>query len=405
MHTTLSQTQLETLITQARENDEACIVNLLSWYRIFVPNNVKAQILVNFLKELDIIDKVYLESGPAPPPGSVNFAFNPRSINQGYQTAAPIGIDARFAWTLDGGDGEGIRFVDIESGWTLNHEDLLSKGITISSGINTSFFSHGTNVLGVVVAVDNFIGGVGIAPNVSSAQVASIFREVTIPVTDNVADAIVTAGATLSPGDVLLIENQRYTPLTSGWLPDETERGIWEAIKSTTALGIIVIEPAGNGGINLDTFRDTEGKQILNRSSPDFKDNDSGAIMVGAATSTTPHSRTSTVTPDTLPSNFGNRVDCYAWGENVDTPDSDTMGLATTRYTNTFCCTSAAAAIIAGAALCIQGIVKKKFGSPLSPEKLREILTNPGGTPSTNPAVDSIGIMPNLAQIIKELKI
>ena len=75
-------------------------------------------------------------------------------------------------------------------------------------------------------------------------------------------------------------------------------------------------------------------------------------------------------------------------------------GTNTTAYTDIFCCTSAASSIIAGAALCVQGIAKKKFGNPLSPEKLRNILTNSGGTPSANPAIDMIGIMPNLAQII-----
>ncbi|WP_460292019.1 M24 family metallopeptidase, partial [Bacillus cereus] len=41
--------------------------------------------------------------------------------------------------------------------------------------------------------------------------------------------------------------------------------------------GIIIIEAGANGGNDLDQFRDRNGKQVLNRNSPDFKD--SGAII------------------------------------------------------------------------------------------------------------------------------
>ncbi len=48
-----------------------------------------------------------------------------------------------------------------------------------------------------------------------------------------------------------------------------------------TNKGIIIIEAGANGGNDLDQFRDRNGKQVLNRNSPDFKD--SGAIMVGGS--------------------------------------------------------------------------------------------------------------------------
>jgi hypothetical protein len=394
MFPTLSQKQLETIMRKAHQNDVTYNVNLLSWYKIVVPDNENVDRIKDTLVEIDIVEKAYVEGGPTFPPSSVNFSDDSRAINQGYQTAAPIGVDARYAWTITGGDGTGIQFVDIENGWTLNHDDLISKSITLISGLNRFFFEHGTRVLGVVVAVDNTIGGVGIAPNVSSAKVVSQWTSLT---DFNTADAIISAGSLLNPGDVMLIEHQTPLPFTSSWLPAEAEGAVWDAIKSTTTLNIIVIEPAGNGGTNLDTFRDSSGKQILDRASTDFKD--SGAIMVGAATSTHPHSRIG-LTATAEPSNFGSRIDCYAWGENVDTTDSDPTGTATSPYTSIFCCTSAASAIIAGAALCIQGIAKAKSGFPIIPRILRKILTNPAGTVSASPSTDLIGIMPDLAQII-----
>jgi hypothetical protein len=43
------------------------------------------------------------------------------------------------------------------------------------------------------------------------------------------------------------------------------------------------------------------------------------------------------------------------------------------------------------------------MGKPYSPEKLRAILANPSGTTSANPAIDAIGIMPNMKQIIIDI--
>ena len=44
--------------------------------------------------------------------------------------------------------------------------------------------------------------------------------------------------------------------------------------------------------------------------------------MVGAGSSAIPHSRLSRPTL----SNYGNRIDCYAWGENIDTTATNLPG-------------------------------------------------------------------------------
>jgi len=61
-----------------------------------------------------------------------------------------------------------------------------------------------------------------------------------------------------------------------------------------------------------------------------------------------------------LRSNYGSRVDCYAWGEGVFTTTSDTNGQApaTNLYRDDFGNTSAATAIIAGVALSVQGMAE-----------------------------------------------
>lgn len=117
--------------------------------------------------------------------------------------------------------------------------------------------------------------------------------------------------------------------------------------------------------------------------------------MVGAASSTIPHTRMNF-------SNFGSRIDCYGWGENVDTATSTTaMPFSTTAYTGGFSGTSSALPIVTGAALLIQGIAENGLGFRFSAWQMRALLSDPAtGTPSNNPAVDRIGVMPDLQAII-----
>jgi Subtilase family len=370
LYTSISSDKIEKLMKEAHDRDKNFRpLNLLLYYRIILPDKVRAYKIIEKLKEVPLIDEVYLESGPVPPP-MVNASDDPRSAKQGYLNAAPAGIDALYSWTYSGGDGMGgVQFVDMERGWTLNHEDLVAKGVTLISGVNKDFFGHGTSVLGEVVAVDNIIGNVGIAPNISSARVVSIWRTNT---NYNTSDAIMSAINVLNFGDVLLLEAQAYKPGTTDvYYPIEVEAATFATISLATAYGIIVVEPAANGSVrgvgeNLDNFTDSNGQQILNRRSG-F---DSGAIMVGAGRRRRPHSRSSF-------SNFGTRVDCYAWGNGIDTTGDGGIGNLTNTYTSSFSGTSGASAIIAGAALCIQGVSQSTVGYTLSPMQMRSILSSP----------------------------
>lgn len=138
---------------------------------ITVRDEASAAEFANELDARDDVETAYVEGGPTPPP--VNAGDDPRSGNQGYLDAAPDGIYARWVWGAT--DGAGIGFVDLEQGWTLNHEDLAAAGITIISGVSQAYHGHGTAMLGEVVAVDNTKGGVGIAPG-PSARVVSQYR-------------------------------------------------------------------------------------------------------------------------------------------------------------------------------------------------------------------------------------
>ena len=385
LHRVVPGVEFRQYFTEEEDLRAAAVAPFNRYVAAEAPDREAAAALVRKLQDLDLIEEAYVEGGPVPPP--VYADDDPKAAYQGYLSAAPTGIDARWAWSMT--DGAGIRFVDLERGWTLDHEDLAAAGITVMSGVNQDYHGHGTAVLGEVVAVDNTnIGGVGIAPG-ATCRVVSQWRTAS---TYNTATAILSAAQGMSAGDVLLLEAQTdFNGLRK--LPVEVEAAVFDAIRHVTDAGIVVVEAAGNGGHDLDSFVDAANRHVLNRTSADFRD--SGAIMVGAANSTVPHSRLSF-------SCHGSRIDCYAWGENIVTTGDGWQGTSTTAYTTGFGGTSGASPIVAGAAVLLQSWRKKRQGKVFSPALLRQAMSSANlNTASGNPASDRIGVMPDLRAILE----
>jgi hypothetical protein len=244
-----------------------------------------------------------------------------------------------------------------------------------------------------MLMVDNTIGGVGIAPS-AQGHVVGIQRTVGGGPVENQPAAIAEAAGFLEQGDVLLLEMQTGAADDKLW-PVELLDAEFEAIQLATAAGIVVIEPAGNGnnvdvGSNLDepvtrTGEDTP-RGFLVPGHADFRD--SGAIMVGAATSALPRRR--------MPwSNFGARVDVHSWGENIFTTTIDSN--YDSNY-HTFEGTSGAAPIVAGAALSIQGMLRANNRGKVPGLEMRNLIKIGGR--STSNAVDKIGVQPDLRALI-----
>lgn len=395
----LKPENIRSLVKQSSEKDSTYKpANFLGYFAVDCPPGVDPEVVAKALSSWQTVKTAYVEAGPTPPPIIVS-PNDPHWSAQRYLGPAPVGIDAEYAWSQQGGDADassgalGLQFVDLEQGWTLNHVDLNIPQGALISGFNKDWFGHGTAVLGIVAAVaDNNQGGIGITPRVATKRVVSQWR-------DNGAwstsEAILDAINVLNLGDLLLLEAEA-TRFGRSSMPIEVWDEVYDAIRLGTALGIIIVEAAGNGSHDLDNFRHPDKGLIFNRNSSDFQD--SGAIMVGAASSAPSHQRM-------FFSNFGSRIDCYAWGEKIYTAGDGHRGNLNNTYIENFGGTSGAAAIIAGAALSLQGYVQDptNSGNRLTPQQLRNIFRDRAmGTPSANGVADLIGVMPNLRKIIDE---
>ena len=396
MITAVDPPAITKLQRRARELDPSYVpARMTSFFYIDAAADADLPAVAAELSRWPSVARAYIDA-PGPDP-AVNATDDPRSGAQDYLDEAPQGIDARYAWTLTGGDGAGQRVADLERGWTFDHEDLAAQGVTLIHGaIRDLSRAHGTSVLGEICAVDNTIGCVGIVPNVDSV-LATSYHTSTRP------DAIMAALAQMEFGDVLLIEAQvTANPATASQLlaPIEIYDADFEALRLATALGIIVVEAGGNGTDNgsapplaMDTWVDDSGRRLLwpDAGNADFRD--SGAIIVSAATAAVPRTRRAY-------GPHGARIDCHAWSQSIDTCSSDEDG-ATDLYTTGFGGTSGASPIVTGAALALQGIHEAAHGFRLSPRQMRELLSDPAT--NTLPAATEttqIGVMPNLHQVI-----
>jgi serine protease len=365
--------------------------------------------LLRDLNRVREVDFAYKEM-EASDPSTVNPSDDDFFAKQEYlKPASQGGIDAPFAWQYT--KGRGVTFVDLERGWYPGHEDLNSNAAVVFGNNWVADDNHGTSVLGIVAGNDNNIGVVGIAPGVSSIKLTSRYHAVGNS-SSEVANAIAAVLPSLIAGDILLLEVQK-----SG-RPTELELLDFAAIRAATDLDIIVIEVAGNSGYDLDAhdlrvidvINGNERIRSLDRESANFLD--SGAIMVGACHkdfSSGRHRRLN-LAGNGPKSNYGSRIDCYAWGEGIVTTSTKSNELGPSpdslhtdpksKYTNSFGGTSGAAAIIAGVALLLQSKYQEKnggarllnFEEPL--KDMRKILST-HGTPSPDP----IGVMPDLKAI------
>lgn len=332
---------------------------------------------------------------------------------QGYLKPAPHGIDAEYAWRMEGGRGKGVKIIDIERGWNFTHEDLLgNQGGVVNKIIidDKAWRNHGTAAVGIFSADENSFGITGICcdANVRAFAIIQYYS----------ANAILRAADMLDPGDIILIEIHRPGPRFAfqerdrqeGYIPIEWWPDEFEALKAATDKGIIVVAAAGNGSENLDDAIYNERPRNFPPSwvNPfDRTKADSGSILVGAGAP--PDQGSDRPDRSRLEfSNYGSAVDVQGWGMNVATtgygdlqrpPDEDSW------YTDKFRGTSSAAPIVVGAVGCLQGVLTALGKPRLGPLEMRDLLRRTG-SPQENapgrPVEQRIGNRPNLKEMILE---
>ena len=343
------------------------------------------------------------------------------NTRSGHLEAAPEGVHASAAWAFQGGQGELQVCVDVEKAWAKHHR-LKHPGRVdqLCGGDVPAGLAHGTMVLGILCGSRSRGGCQGIVPEIADIRLAShapgTFGNLVVRpnvagtpyVVENVYDAVMHAINHLKakppvvPGSVrgvLLIEYQ--TP--DKGLPIEILPMLQELIRSARDVNVCVVEAAGNGALDLDQEPDVvNGTTFPLRRPP--RDPDSGAIVVGSSFAAFARNPV-TLVDEHAPfptSNFGSRVDCYAWGEKIRAPTRISGPPPTPAECEDFGETSGAAAIIAGVALQLLGIAAAD-GVQLDVQAVRRILCDPAlGTPATPGS--GIGSMPDLKKILLHFK-
>ena len=397
LFTSVTIVEINELVNRAKALDPAYEPPNFSGYHVIeCPTKIDATTLLQDLLSNQNVELAYIvndSSSPPPPNGASNVLNWPRE----HLAPAPYGVDATYAWKMEGGNGEGnVKFIDIEQGWILDHESLKVNKLPCT-GLNYAFHDHGAAVLGITMMKENDKAGRGITPEVEGYVVSQWRPEGYL----NNADAIMAALNHVDYGDIILLQAQvRGSSARKELWPVEVHPANFDVIRLATALGVVIIEAAANGSIYFNLSNDLDhfvldGKRILNRWNPDFRD--SGAIMVAGASASIPHKRICN-------SNYGSRIDCYAWGESVCTAGNfpNSSNGAVDLYTREFCGTSSAAAIIAGVAISIQSVMEANYNLRLAPADMRKILSSDlYSTPSENGRlIDKIGVMPDLKKII-----
>jgi len=172
-------------------------------------------------------------------------------------------------------------------------------------------------------------------------------------------------------------------------VPVEWNSAEYNAIAQATALGIVVVEAAGNGGNNLD---DPVYLSRFNRAT-----RDSGAILVGAA-------NPSTLAAEPF-SNHGSRVDVQGWGQGIVSAgygDLFNPGDPNQTYTSGFGGTSGASAMVAALVAGIQGVSLAVDGRTLSPLTIRSALVATGAPQS---GVNVVGPRPDARSALSALRL
>lgn len=370
---------------------------------------------------------------PAPPPHTIKWGIN------------LTGVVGKPGW-----DGCGVKLAIIERGWDTDQDapgwikpnglkkfDRLTRD---KPSRDSHLRRHGTATLGVV-GMDRGTGtfgwGVCGGARVRICTPNRIRRWSRVGVSA-IQRTLLHLVCTADPGDVILVEDQilmegpyrkpppgkkefkKRTLYACSPSLDCTVRGI---VAYAGSQGVSVVFAAGNNSVDLGTItpsklpeKPTWFSELESVSDAEFLclfdmdasagDKDYKGIVVGAASPLTRRRQET--------SNFGGPVNFFAWGSHVYTLEVSDRRKKYKPYEHQFPNyqpvtrprydyggTSAAAAIVAGAAVVTQAMYKARVGDPeayLTPTELIEVMKQ-GATTIDGEVEQKIGVMPDLAKI------
>ncbi|KAL3807358.1 hypothetical protein ACHAXA_011490 [Cyclostephanos tholiformis] len=188
--------------------------------------------------------------GPIVTATNDNELFHRRRATHGQ--TVPYGIDmveARDVWDVDrdgvvdegAPTGSNKTICIIDTGLKLSHEDLQgisATGYDVNAALpwNQDSTGHGTHVAGIIAAVNNHLGVVGVTPGTASLHIIRVFDESGKFYSSDLVDAArqcANAGANIISVSV------------GGYTPSQTESNFFGNL---TAQGILSIAAAGNTG-------------------------------------------------------------------------------------------------------------------------------------------------------------
>lgn len=396
-----SDRKLNEMIESSKKNRNSA-ESIEKLKRIFkVETSVKSndhiiKLAERFEKFPEIEYATILSNEPIEPPALPAFVITPNlETSQTYLFENP-GINVNYAWSR-GITGQNIKVRDVEYGFRKSHEMLVSRNtVQLESGIapnasltnpSSSYYSwldHGTAVMSILGSEKD---NIGLSGSVYNAAELKGFLEWTTTSYNRVAAVTRSINASQS-GDIILYEMQTGGQ-NSNYVLAEYDNLIWDLTKAATDSGIIIIAAAGNGNENLDSSFYAAYNARGN----------SGAIIVGAGTSNTTHSKLSFST-------YGSRVDVQGWGQSVlaagyggwATYDGD----GNRTYT-LFSGTSSATPVVSSAAILIQSYYQQATGQYLTPAAMRSLLVTTG-IPQGGVLTTKIGPLPNIKAAIEQLE-
>lgn len=335
------------------------------------------------------VEHAYRPPEPVEPPWDIPPTTPDLRSEQTWLEAFP-GLSFRESGSWPGGTAEHARVVDIEYSYDSSHEDLGAAPASAAWGWHWGRYTfHGNGVLGILAAGANAYGTDGGSPG---AELAVVHPFVAGEDSYDPAAALLACVDLAAAGDVVLIEQQALDQDT--YVPVSIDPAVADAIRLLVDLGVVVVEPAGNGAADLDA--ETWGGAF-------DRATDTGSIMVAGGTA--PGGAEEPRAWEA--SGFGSRVDVQGWEGSIATT-SWSDGLTDLAYldrdprqayTAAFGGTSGASAQVAALAAVVQSVSIATTGEPVPPRVLRAWMAQTGTPQSYGTA--RIGPMPDLRRLLR----